>query len=74
MSQTNTNEPNDQRTHPFLSVFYVQAVCVAVILLSLLGLKFFFPALFSQVKERYEEHFLTETSIEQVFGDEGNDG
>ena len=73
MSQNEAPVQKGSRSHPLLPVFYVQAVCVAVLLLGLVGLKFLAPTLFSQVREFYEERFLTETSIEQVFGAENDD-
>ncbi len=49
-----------------LAVIITEAVCVVIILLGLLFLKYFSAGSFNRLEEFYSEHFLTETSLSEV--------
>ncbi len=49
-----------------LAVIVTEAVCVALILLGVLLMKYFSSGGFSRLQGFYSEHFLTETSLSEV--------
>lgn len=51
-------------------VCIVQTVCVVIILVSVLVIKYFFKDTFSQIQKFYNTHILSETKISEVLSDE----
>lgn len=50
----------------FCKIALAQALCVAVLLLSLFAVRELFPSLFDTAAEFYEQSFLAETDINEV--------
>ncbi len=50
----------------FAQVNITAAICMAVILIAVLAIKYISPPLFSAVTEWYEEYVLDETSTKEV--------
>ena len=66
----NTEEAETKKFSPYAPIVAAQAITVAVIIVTLLIVKFLFPSLFSDIKENYKERFLDRTSISEVLDDE----
>ena len=54
----------------FYKCLIVQGICVFIIVLSVLLVKFFGKNLYEDFKEIYREHLLSDTSVSEVLGDE----
>lgn len=64
------NESNNM----LFAIFVTQAVAVAVILLALTVIKFFFSDTFSKIEKWHGDNILDKTVITQVFdGEENNE-
>lgn len=63
--QTETIEIKPKNT--FAAICTVQAVCVAVILIAVLVIKFFFADCYAKLSDWCVSHFLEETVITDVF-------
>ena len=50
----------------FVQINIAAAICMTVIILGVLALKYFSPPLFSDISEWYEEYILDETSTKEV--------
>ena len=54
----------------YVSICITQAVCVAVILIAVLIIKFFFKSSYQKIQKWYDNNILDQTKITAVF-DEG---
>lgn len=54
----------------FVPICITQAVCVAVILIAVLIIKFFFSGSYAKIKDWCHNNFLEETKITAVFDEE----
>ena len=54
----------------FYKVIILQAVCVLIIILSLLAIKYFFKGEFKEVQAFYYENIAVDTDINEVLKDE----
>lgn len=54
----------------FYKTVIVESVCVAIILLSIIIMKYFFKSTFLEVKNFYTQEILSDTRIEEVLLDE----
>lgn len=60
---------NQELTPPkdiLLAVIITEVLCVAVILLTVVFMKYFWKDGFDEAKDFYSEHFLTETTLSEV--------
>ncbi len=65
-------ECEEKRTYfdRFFIITVTQLICVAVILVTILVTKYFFPDTFRRIDDFYEKYFLTETVIYEDETDE----
>lgn len=54
----------------YISICITQAICIAVILIAILIIKFFFAANFQKIEKWYTKNILDETNISAVFEEE----
>ncbi len=54
----------------FVHIAVAQAICIAVLILSVFIIKLFSPATFEGITHWYTENLLDETSVSEVFGEE----
>ena len=54
----------------FVAIVLTQAVCIAVILIAVLIIKFFFGQSFREVQKWYGDNILDETCVSDVFSEE----
>ncbi len=54
----------------FYKTVIVQSVCVLIILLSVIIMKYFFKDVFAEIKDFYREEILSDTKISEVLADE----
>lgn len=57
----------------FVPICVTQAVCIAVILITVLVIKFFFEGSYVKLQKWYGESILDETNISDVFDEETAD-
>lgn len=60
------NEETPKRANQFINIIIAQAVCVTVILLSVLVLKYFFKGEYKDVKGWYSQEIAMNTDINEV--------
>ncbi len=68
-------EQNEQILKPsskWLNIIITQIVCVSIILLALLIMKYFFKPTFNSVKEWYEINICNDTDINEVLLSDGD--
>lgn len=53
----------------FAYIIITQSICVVLILLTVLVVKYFFKGTYNQVKEWYSQNICVDTDIEQVISD-----
>lgn len=53
----------------FASIIITQSICVVLILLTVLVVKYFFKGTYNQAKEWYSQNICVDTDIEQVISD-----
>lgn len=63
---------NEKKTEPFYGIIIVQCICVAVILLSVVTVKFFFKPTYQKVQKWYKENITVDTDIKQVIEASGD--
>lgn len=69
-SHTETTEIKPKNM--YVPICITQAVCVAVILIAVLIIKFFFEGSYVKVQDWCKDNFLEETVISDVFNEEEN--
>ena len=71
----NTEEEQSVKFNPYFAIVTVQAAVIAVVIVTLLVVKFLFPSLFGDIKREYSQRFLVETTVDEVLeGEDGEDG
>lgn len=58
----------------YSKIIIIEAVCVAIILLTVLTTKFFFKNTFSDIKKWYQSNICIDTDINQVLETKGEIG
>lgn len=56
----------------FIPICVTQAVCIAVILIAVLIIKFFFDGSYTKLQKWYGENILDETNVSEVFEEENS--
>lgn len=56
----------------YADIVTAQLICVLIIILGLLTVKYFFPDTFTEIKEFYTERICDETSIDEVIKKDGD--
>lgn len=56
----------------FIPICVAQAVCIAVILIAVLIIKFFFGGSYTKLQKWYGENILDETNVSEVFEEENS--
>ncbi len=59
-----------ERKNMYVPIFITQAVCIAVILITVLVIKLFFDNTYKEVKKWHDENLLEETTITANFEEE----
>ena len=67
------NEVIINHNNKWLSIVITQSVCVAIILLSLIAMKYLFSGTFNSVKQWYEINVCNDTDVNEVLGSDGVD-
>ncbi len=62
----------DRKNETFFKIIIVEIICVAVILLSVIAVKYFFKATYSKVEKWYKENIIVDTDIKQVIEASGD--
>ena len=65
-------EENEHKI-PFFAIFITQTVCIAVILIAVLIIKFFFEGSYTKMQKWYVKNILDETSVSEIFDGEKDD-
>lgn len=55
----------------FVPIIITQAICITLLLLTVLAVKFFFEGTYKEVKEWYGENVLIDTDINEVLSEGG---
>lgn len=66
-NKTTNQEPTPPK-EILLAVIITEVLCVAVILLTVAFMKYFWQEGFNEAKSFYSEHFLAETTLSEVIG------
>lgn len=72
MEETVTERKNSL-SEPLFKIICVQAVCVIIIILSVLAIKFISARYYKRIKSFYENNFLDETNVSDVINGENAD-
>lgn len=67
------NPESDNTNNYFLKITVVEAIAAAIILITVLVMKFFFKDQFLSLKKIYRELFLSDTSVSEVLDAERTD-
>ena len=62
----------DNKNETFFKIIIVEIICVAVILLSVISVKYFFKSTYSEVKKWYKANITVDTDIKQVIEASGD--
>ena len=52
--------------NPFISIMIIQSVCVMLILISLVSIKYFFENTYNDLKKFYNSEICSDTDIDEV--------
>ncbi len=62
----------DNKNETFFKIIIVEIICVAVILLSVISVKYFFKSTYSEVEKWYKANITVDTDIKQVIEASGD--
>lgn len=62
----NQNDKTTAKKNMWLGVVITQCICVAIILISLVIMKYFFSDTFGHIKEWYKINICNDTSVNEV--------
>lgn len=63
----------NQITDRWFKIIVVQSICVAIILLTILFVKFFFKNTYKELKNWYQNNLCSETKISEVTDNSGGE-
>ena len=66
--QVAVTETTDRKWH----IFAAEAVCIAMLLASVLVTKNFFPSTYKKIKNWYDKNICAETTVEEVLSPSGD--
>ncbi len=71
----NTENKTARARNYYISIMITQFICVLILLLSVICMKYFFKGTYSRVKEFYVNELCSDTDINEVLqaGDENNE-
>lgn len=55
----------------FHKIVIVQVICAAILLLGIIAVRYINKESFSDIRSFYEKNLLTETSVDEVLGEDG---
>ena len=67
----NTENSKISLTHYYISIMITEGICVAILLLSVICMKYFFKSSFVQLKEFYINEICCDTEIDEVLNVRG---
>lgn len=72
MTEQQNETQNAKPKNMYVAIAATQAVCIAVILIAVLIIKFFFGDSYAKLEKWYDKNILDETTVSGIF-DEEND-
>ncbi len=70
-TENKANEIKPKNT--YMQICMTQAVCIAVILIAVLIIKFFFKSGYEKAQKWYSKYILDETTVSEIFDGENDD-
>ncbi len=72
MTDTENEVTEIKPKNMYIQICVTQAVCIAVILIAVLIIKFFFESSYTKIQKWYDKNILDETNVSEIFDGEKN--
>ena len=70
MTEEQNNTAENKPKNMYIPICITQAICMAVILIAILIIKFFFEGSYAKLQKSYQKNILDETTVTAFFDEE----
>lgn len=70
MTEEQNNTAENKPKNMYIPICITQAICMAVILIAILIIKFFFEGSYAKLQKWYQKNILDETTVSAFFDEE----